>query len=122
MMRYHAPNSWLDGEPAAVTRKVGNGSFTYVGAWLDDAGAKRAVQWMLSDSGLSPDVFAVPEGVEVYRRVAGDRSVFIVENLSRAAQTIMLPREMKDALSDQMVHSLKLPVYGVAVLASESGR
>jgi len=122
MMRYHAPNSWLDGELAAVTRKIGNGSFTYIGAWLDDAGTKRAVQWMLSESSLSPDVFAVPEGVEVYRRVAGDRSVFIVDNLSHAAQTILLPSEMKDALNDRMVHSVELPVYGVAVLASESGR
>ena len=122
MMRYHAPNSWLDGEAAAVTRKIGNGSFTYIGAWLDDAGTKRAVQWMLSESSLSPDVFAVPEGVEVYRRVAGGRSVFIVDNLSHAAQTILLPREMKDALNDRMVHSVELPVYAVAVLASESGR
>jgi beta-galactosidase len=31
LMRYLAPHSWLDGQPAAVTRKVGKGSFTYVG-------------------------------------------------------------------------------------------
>jgi 2-keto-3-deoxy-L-rhamnonate aldolase RhmA len=54
--------------------------------------------------------------VEVYRRVAADRKVFIVDNLSHAAQTVVLPNVMKDALTDQMVHSLKLPVYGVAVL------
>lgn len=116
LMRYHAPRSWLDGRPAAVTRKIGNGSFTYVGAWLDDAGAKRAVQWMLTESSLKPDVFAAPEGVEVYRRVAVDRSVFIVDNLSHTAQTIVLSNVMKDILTDQMVHTVKLPVYGVAVL------
>jgi beta-galactosidase len=116
MMRYHATSSWLDGQAAAVTRNIGNGSFTYIGAWLDEPAAKRAVQWMLSKSNLKPDVFAVPEGVEVYRRVAGDRDIFIVENLSHAVQTISLPDIMKDALTDQMVHSVKLPVYGVTVL------
>ncbi len=116
LMRYHAPFSWLDGQPAAVTRKVGSGSFTYVGAWLDEAGMKRATQWMLTESSLEPDVFAVPDGVEVYRRVAAERNIFIVENLSHAAQTITLPGIMKDAFTDQTVHSVELPVYGVAVL------
>jgi len=73
LMRYHAPRSWLDGQAAVVTRKIGKGSFTYVGAWLDDASTKRSVQWMLTESGLKPDVFPAPEGVEIYRRVQGSR-------------------------------------------------
>jgi beta-galactosidase len=116
LMRYHAPRSWLDGQPAAVTRKIGDGSFTYIGSWLDDAGTKRAVQWMLNESSLKPDVFTVPEGVEIYRRISADRKVFIVDNLSHASQTVILPNVMKNALTDQMVHSVDLPVYGVAVL------
>ena len=116
MMRYRAPYSWLDGQPAALTRKVGNGSFTYLGAWLDAPATKREVQWMLAESNLRPDVFAVPEGVEVYRRVAAAAEVFIVDNLSHGAQTIALPAAMKDALTGEMVRSVKLPVYGVAVL------
>ncbi len=116
LMRYHAPNSWLDGQAAAVTREFGNGSFTYVGAWLDDVGTKRSVQWMLTQSGLKPDVFPTPDGVEVYRRVAKDHDVFIVENDSHQTQTITLPTAMKDVLTDQTIHSIKLPIYGVAVL------
>ena len=116
LMRYHAPLSWLDGQPAAVTRKIGNGSFTYVGAWLDQPGARRAVQWMLAESGLEPDVFASPKGVEVYRRAAKDREIFIVDNTSGEAQAITLPAAMKDLITDQTVRSLNLPVYGVAVL------
>src|ERR1017187_10503033 len=50
LMRYGADRGWLDGQPAAVTRKVGRGSITYVGAWLDDAGMKKASQWMLTES------------------------------------------------------------------------
>lgn len=116
LMRYHAPHSWLDGQPAAVTRKIGNGSFTYVGAWLDDAGMKRATQWMLTEASLKPDVFSAPEGVEVYRRDAKDHDVFIVDNTSLQDQAISLPTAMKDALTDQVVHSVKLPAFGVAVL------
>ena len=116
LMRYHAPRSWLDGQAAAVTRKVSDGWLTYVGAWLDNAGTKRSVQWMLTQSGLKPDVFPTPEGVEVYRRVAKDHDVFIVENDSHQAQTITLPTAMLDALTDQTIHSIKLPIYGVTVL------
>ncbi len=116
LMRYHAPHSWLDGQPAAVTRTIGSGSFTYIGAWLDDAGAKRSVQWMLNESSLKPDVFPVPQDVEVYRRVGRDHDVFIVDNSSTQAQTISLPAAMNDVLTDRTVHSVQLPVYGVAVL------
>ena len=116
LMRYGADRGWLDGQPAAVTRKVGRGSITYIGAWLDDAGMKKASQWMLTESDVNPDLLEAPDGVEVYRRVAADRKVFIVDNLSHAAQTVVLPNVMKDVLTDQMVHSVKLPVYGVAVL------
>jgi beta-galactosidase len=119
LMRYHALRSWLDGEPAAVTRTIGNGSFTYIGAWLDDAGTKRSVEWMLAGSGVKPDIFPVPQGVEVYRRVSKDRAVFIVENDSAEAQAVPLPREMEDVLTQETIHSLKLPVYGVAVLVEK---
>lgn len=119
LMRYHALRSWLDGEPAAVTRRIGDGSFTYVGAWLDDAGTKRSVEWMLAQSGVKPDTFSVPQGVEVYRRVSKDRVVFIVENDSAEAQAVSLPRVMKDVLTQETIHSLQLPVYGVAVVVEK---
>ena len=35
LMRYGKSNGWLDGQPAAVTRKAGKGSITYVGAQLE---------------------------------------------------------------------------------------
>lgn len=121
LMRYHTPHSWLDGQPAAVTRKIGSGSFTYVGVWLDQAGMKRAVQWMLNESNLKPDVFPVPKGVDVYERTGQDHNIFIVGNTSHEAQTIALPTAMKDVLTDETVHSIKLPVYGVAILSKRSG-
>jgi beta-galactosidase len=116
LMRYRAPRSWLDGQAAVVTRKVGAGSITYIGAWLDGPGMQRAVQWMMSESGTQPDLFAAPQGVEVYRRVGSGRQVFIVENDSREEQTVNLPAAMNNLLTGETPQVLHLPVYGVAVL------
>jgi beta-galactosidase len=116
LMKYRAPRSWLDWQPAAVARNVGRGSITYVGAWLDVPGMQRAVQWIANDSGAQPDLFAAPAGVEVYRRAAKDHEVFIVENDGNEEQTIDLPAAMNNVLTGETVQSLKLPVYGVAVL------
>ncbi len=116
LMKYDAPHSWLDGQPAAVTRKVGGGSITYVGAWLDAPAMQRAVQWMTSESGLHPDLFAAPNGVEVYRRQAKDHEIFIVENDGDQDQKFDLPAAMQNVLTGQTVHALDLGVYGVAVL------
>jgi beta-galactosidase len=116
LQTYHAPLSWLDGQPAAVSRKVGTGSISYIGAWLDPSGMKRAAEWMLHESALEPDTFQVPSGVEVYRRVRQKSKIFIVENLSRETKDIALPSPMMNVLSGQSVSAVKLNAYGVAVL------
>jgi beta-galactosidase len=116
LMRYHAPHSWWDGQPAAVSRKTGAGEFIYVGAWLDAAATKREVSWLLDRSGLHPDGFPVPAGVDVYRRVGSDHDVYIVENMSQVPQTVSVPAGMKDALTGNPAASINLDVYGVTVL------
>ena len=115
-MEYRAPHSWLDGQPAAVTRHSGRGSITYIGAWLDESSTRRAVQWLANDSGAHPDLFATPAGVEVYRRASKDHQVFILVNDGDAEQKVDLPATMNNVLTGESVHSLELPVYGVAVL------
>jgi beta-galactosidase len=119
LMRYHAPLSWFDGQPAAVTRRLGSGSISYIGIWPDEDGMKRAVQWMVSESGIKADIFATPEGVEVYRRSAKDREIFIIENASGQPQTITLPVAMDNVLTDEITQRIELPVYGVAVLKKQ---
>ncbi len=117
LMRYGKSNGWLDGNPAAITRKVGRGTITYIGIWMNDEGMQKAAQWMLDTSGLKPDLPAVPSGVEVERRVGPDKTVLIFENFSADPQTISLPAAMHDVLNgDAAIHSVTLPVYGVAIL------
>ncbi|WP_188758548.1 beta-galactosidase [Edaphobacter acidisoli] len=116
LMRWLAPNSWLDGEPSAVSRTVEKGSIAYIGAWMDSATTKRAVEWMLKGSAASPDLFPVPEGVEVFHRRGADKNIFIVGNYSTSPTHVKLPRSMQDVLAGKESETLNLPAFGVAVL------
>jgi beta-galactosidase len=114
---YGKSNGWLDGKPAAITRKVGKGRITYIGAWLDGPAMVAAAKWMADVSGVKPALGAVPEGVEVYPRYGNRGVVYILVNLSKIEQTVSLPSTMNDVLEGGSKQSVKLPVYGVAVLS-----
>lgn len=114
--RYGKSNGWLDGQPAAITRKVGKGRITYIGAWLDEAAMKGAAKWMTDISGVKPALGPVPAGVDVYPRYAEHHAVYILVNFAKTAQTVSLPARMDDVLNGGAVNSITLPVYGVSVL------
>jgi len=114
--RYGKSNGWLDGQPAVITRQLGKGRITYIGAWLDGDALKSAAKWMTDVSGVKPAMGPVPDGVEVYPRYGDTHAVYILVNLSKAKQTISLPSPMQDVLEGGTKNSLDLPVYGVAVM------
>jgi beta-galactosidase len=120
LMRYGKSNGWLDDQPAAITRKVGKGSITYIGAWLDETTMKNAAKWMTDASGVSAKLGPVPAGVDVYPREGDHGKVYILVNFSKAAQTITLPAAMQDVLKGGKTRSVVLPVYGVAVLSQSN--
>jgi len=117
--RYGKSNGWLDGQPAAITRKVGKGRITYIGAWLDDDGMKSAAKWMTDVSGVKPVLGSVPPGVEVYPRYAQDHMVYILVNFAKTEQNIPLLGQMEDVLHGGSAKSVSLPTYGVAVLTEK---
>jgi len=116
--RYGAGNGWLDGQAAAITRPVGKGRITYIGAWLDDEGMKSAARWMTEISGVKPELGDVPPGVEVLPRSGSGKTVFILVNFSKNSQTVSLPSPMTDVLNGGTRSSVELRSYGVAVLES----
>ncbi len=118
LMRYGKSNGWLDGQPAAITRKVGKGSITYIGAWLDEASMEKAARWMTEASDVKPKFGAVPAGVDVYPREGAHGKVYILVNFSKSAQNVTLPSAMEDVLKGGSTKSVSLPVYGVAVLST----
>ena len=119
LMRYGKSNGWLDGQPAAISRKVGKGRITYIGAWLDKTTMATAAEWMTDTSGVKPLLRGIPDGVEVSSRRGPHGTIYILVNFSRQTQTIILPAMMNDVLQGGSESFVKLPQYGVAVLASQ---
>jgi beta-galactosidase len=118
LLTYGASNGWLDGQPAVVTRQVGKGRITYIAAWLDDGLMRAAAQWMLRSTGVMPAFGPVPDGVEVCRRAAPGRRVYIVINHTREAQHIALSVPMQPLLGGgPAVEAFDLPPRGVEVLS-----
>ena len=117
LLRYGKSNGWLDGQPAAITRKVAKGRITYIGAWLDSKTMESASKWMAAISSVRTPLPDVPEGVEVSVRQGAQGSVFILVNLSKQPRTIALPTAMTDVLEGGAKNSITLSVYGVAVLS-----
>ena len=118
LMRYGKSNGWLDGQPAAITRKVGRGRITYIGAWLDPQTVKQAATWMTDINGVKPALGPVPDGVEVSPRYGAKGAVYVLVNFAKTPQIVKLPSAMQDVLNGGITQSVTLPHYGVAIVAS----
>jgi beta-galactosidase len=116
LMRYGKSNGWLDNQAAAVTRKVGRGSITYIGASMDAAAMKRAADWMLSEAGIARVLPDIPEGVDVAIRSGDNKRVLILTNYNADPVTLSLPSPMQDVLGGETASKVTLAQYGVAVL------
>lgn len=120
LMKYGAANGWLDGQPAVLTRKLGKGRITYIGAILDDKTMSAAADWMVGQSGVTPAFGTVPDGIAVSRREGAGKQVFILINFKREAQRVELPRRMDVVLgSAANGNEVELPAYGVEVLQDQ---
>ena len=117
VMRYGTANGWLDGQPAAITRRVGRGTITYIGTVLDPGLMSAAARVMVTAAGVDSPALLVPAGVEVCRRVGGGHEIFVLLNFSRQAASVALPQTMGDVLRGGEIRQIELPPYGVAVLS-----
>src|SRR3546814_1113372 len=88
---YKDAGGWLDGKPAIVTRKVGRGSITYVGAWLEpDAMAKLAAS-LLADAKVGPIVADAHPDFEIAERAGAGKRVLIAINHGDVPHQLTLP-------------------------------
>ncbi|WP_448664037.1 beta-galactosidase [Sphingomonas sp. CJ20] len=88
---YADPGGWLDGKPAIVTRKVGHGSITYVGAWLDSPAMGQLATRLLADAKVAPVVADAHPDLEIAVRASGDRRLLIAINHGGSAHPLALP-------------------------------
>jgi beta-galactosidase len=117
LLRYGKANGWLDGQPAMISHRVGNGRMTYLGAVLDPALMRSVLQWLSDDAGVKPEFGPFPQGVELCRRVAKDRAVYVFINHGAEQQEIALPGVLRDVLHDGLsIAKVVLESQGVAVL------
>ena len=121
IMRYGASNGWLDNQPAAITRRLGRGRITYLGALLDSTLMRATAKALLEEAAVNSPTLPVPTGVEVCRRVGKDAEVFVVLNHGGAAVDFALPEKMTNILEGREVAGLKLSPHGVAVLSRRNG-
>ena len=119
LMRYGKSNGWLDGQPAAVTRQVGKGRITYIGAWMDEATMAHAAKWMVETSGVKPEWGVMPEGVDLYLREGSGKKTAILVNFGSETKSVTLPGAMTDVLAGGAVTTVTIPQYGVEVLATK---
>ncbi len=118
LMRYGKSNGWLDEQPAAVTRRVGKGSITYIGAALDGPAQEQAARWMLGESGVQAVLPGLPSTVDVAVRSGEGKRVFILTNYGPEEAVVTLPEAMVDVLHGGETAKVTLPRYGVTVLRS----
>jgi beta-galactosidase len=125
LLTYGKSNGWLDDQPAVITRQVGKGSITYVGARLNSTLMDHLTARLLQKADVQPIVPNAPDGVEVCRRSGhdpsgADKSVLILINHNTAPERVSLPSPMHDLIGDQgSLSSVDLPPYGVAVLEEQ---
>ena len=121
LLRYGKSNGWLDAQPAMITRRVGQGRITYLGAVLDPELMGRVVAWATADAHVASEFGMVPHGVEVCRRVDPTHTVFVLINHSAASAHIALPAPMHEILHvGDTVTSLDLNTQGVVVLTEDT--
>ncbi|QHN02994.1 beta-galactosidase [Granulicella sp. WH15] len=121
-LRYGVANGWLDGRPAMITRAVGRGSISYLGALPDEASMRSLMSTAVHDAHVAASSASLPKDVELCIRSNAERTIAILINHSNAAQQAVLTgryRSLLPAVSTRPganTTTVELPMQGVAVL------
>src|ERR1700722_12444252 len=120
LLRYGKSNGWLDDEPAMISRRGGNGRITYLGAVLDPDLMREVVASATSDARVSSEFGAVPQNVEVCRRLDANHKVFVLINPGPVEVHLALSSAMRDVLDDgRIISNCDLSPQGIAVLTTD---
>jgi beta-galactosidase len=113
-------DGWFAGAPAITRHQFGEGSATYVGTVLDDAG----LDWLLGSACHAAQVLApqkAPDGVEIVQRIGanGARFTFV---LNHTDDSVLLPAPSlgRDALTGlEVAETVRLDSYGVLIIRAD---
>lgn len=116
LMRYAPSDDWLGSASAVITRQVGKGRITYVGAWLDAAALGRLMTWAAAQAGATPVFANIPDGIEASQRAVGGRRVTVLINWAESERSVSFTETQHDVLTGAKGKQMTLKPYGVAVL------
>ncbi len=110
---YADAGGWLDGKPAIVTRNVGRGSITYVGAWLDPEAMAKLAASRLADAKVAPLVADAHPDFEIAERAGAGKRILIAINHGSVAHPLTVPAGAKPAGGDWA--DGQVPAHGIAL-------
>jgi beta-galactosidase len=120
LMRYgKTPLGWLDNQPAAITRHIGKGTITYIGAALEGDQLNNAITWAMKDASVTPEFGSLPPGIDLYIRKDQTHEVWIFINFGKPdapPQTVTLPTAFTNVLTGATTTSITLNRFDVTIL------
>lgn len=94
---YDNAGGWLDGKPALVSRKVGQGRITYLGAWLEPSAMRQLADRLLGEAQVQPLVPNAHPDLEISERAGKGKRVMIVINHGGEARPLTPPAGAKQS-------------------------
>jgi len=121
-MTYDTGQGWLGDEPAAVTRKTGKGSITYIGAWLSNGLMQAVAVHLLEEAAVAPAMpgLAPDSPLEICERAGNGKRIWIIINHGTHTETLALPVQVKSFIvgsrNGATGNNLRLAAHDVLVL------
>lgn len=117
LMSYDAGQGWLGGHPAILRRRVGKGTITYIGAWLEPPLMQEVMGRLIEEAGVRPLAPGLPADVEICERTGHGKRVWILINHGTVPHTVTLPAPVKRFLVGSGAgNRVQLAAHDVSVL------
>lgn len=109
---------FYQGRPVVTKNKYGKGQAWYVASSPDDEFLNGLLHGMMNEKGISNDFAGNEPGVEITKRIKGDKTYVFVLNHNRDAVKIELPsvNGLNLLTGKKVEHSIELASYDVAII------
>ena len=112
-----------EGTPAITARSHGTGRVVYVGTYLTPELAAQPIEVVCAPAGVVPLLPNLPAGVEVSVRQPADRTLYFIQNTTKAPASLSGVLAGTDLLTDRPVNGvLTLKAYGCDVIKVSKAR
>lgn len=107
---------WRQGLPALTHNRFEHGHVFYLGTILEPDAMDALTAYLCEQAGVM-SIMQTPPGVRAYERRGATESFVFILNYTDSPQTVDLPGEATDALSDERVRQVDIPAVDLRVLS-----